>query len=95
MCFKCFRFVRSHNAASRLEDGTRTAWSDRSHQSVHLDVPVFDVGACLAKLPLSSLSENEGNSLKLMQLMLALPQTTANKYKYYESFHTKVKRKTF
>lgn len=29
---------------------------DGSHQSVHLDVPVFDVGAGLAKFPLRSLS---------------------------------------
>lgn len=40
-----------------------TAWSDRPHQSVHLDVPVFDVGARLAKFPLSSLSWEERNPL--------------------------------
>lgn len=40
-----------------------TAWSDRPHQSVHLDVPVFDVGARLAKFPLSSLLWEERNPL--------------------------------
>lgn len=33
----------------------RTSWSNRAHQSVHLDVPVFDVGARLAKFPLGGL----------------------------------------
>jgi len=48
----------------RRADGTHTARSDWPHQSVHLDVPVFDVGARQAKLPLGSLSEKKGSSLK-------------------------------
>lgn len=36
-----------------------TSWSNRTHQSVHLDVPVFDVGARLAEFPLSRLSRHE------------------------------------
>lgn len=32
-----------------------TSWTNRAHQSVHLDVPVFDVGARLAEFPLRGL----------------------------------------
>lgn len=34
---------------------SRTSWPDGVHQSVHLDVPVLDVGAGLSQLPLGSL----------------------------------------
>lgn len=43
---------------------SRTSWSDRPHQPVHLDVPVFDVGAGLAKFPLSSLSDTDRRTVK-------------------------------
>lgn len=38
---------------------THTAWSDWPHQSVHLDIPVFDVGARLPKFPLGGLAEKK------------------------------------
>lgn len=38
---------------------THTARSDRPHQSVHLDIPVFDVGARLPKFPLGGLPEKK------------------------------------
>lgn len=57
-----------------------TAWSDWSHQSVHLDVPVFDVGARLAKFPLSSLPKTESSPLKCLRQLLALAPNTRDKY---------------
>lgn len=57
-----------------------TAWSNWSHQSVHLDVPVFDVGARLAKFPLSSLPRTESSSLKCLRQLLVLASNTRHKY---------------
>lgn len=51
-----------HCIHSCLLSETFTSWPDRPHQPVHLDVPVFDVGARLAKFPLSSLSETESRT---------------------------------
>lgn len=56
--FKNYTFTLC-DTASRHANELRTAWSDRSHQSVHLHIPVFDVGARLAKFPLCSLSNNQ------------------------------------
>lgn len=49
---------------------THTAWSDGAHQSVHLDVPVFDIGARLAEFPLGSLSETKCSSMKHLLLQV-------------------------
>lgn len=37
-----------------------TSWPDGVHQSVHLDIPVLDVGAGLSQLPLGRLAGDEG-----------------------------------
>lgn len=37
-----------------------TSWPDGVHQSVHLDVPVLDVGAGLSQFPLGRLAGMEG-----------------------------------
>lgn len=37
-----------------------TSWPDGVHQSVHLDVPVLDVGAGLSQLPLGRLGGDGG-----------------------------------
>lgn len=52
---------------------SRTSWSDRPHQPVHLDVPVFDVGARLAKFPLSSLPDTDSGTVKIPTGHKSLP----------------------
>lgn len=49
----------SQEVQGRVVRWSPTSWPDGVHQSVHLDIPVFDVGAGLSQLPLGRLAGME------------------------------------
>lgn len=59
----------------------RTSRSNRAHQSVHLDIPVFDIGARLAKFPLGGLLRHRAAPSNACRSFLKLQETNKDEAK--------------